>query len=68
MLILLSIYGIGVLLVFLVMGIISLSYEDGLAMLGVAIAAMTAVIWPIVLVLPIWDGIKLCHQKLFNTL
>lgn len=68
MLILLSIYGIGVLLVFLVMGIISLSYEDGLAMLGVAIAAMTAVIWPIVLVLLIWDGIKLCHQKLFNTL
>lgn len=68
MLILLSIYGIGVLLVFLVMGIISLSYEDGLVMLGVAIAAMTAVIWPIVLVLLIWDGIKLCHQKLFNTL
>lgn len=60
----LAIYAIGVLLVFLLTALPYLCGGDGLELFGIAIAAITGVFWPIVLVVIIWDGIKICLKKL----
>lgn len=60
----LAIYAIGVLLVFLLTALPYLFGGDGLEIFGIAIAAITAIFWPIVLVVLIWDGIKICLKKL----
>ena len=60
----LAIYAIGVLIVFILTALPYVFCGDGLEMLGLAIAAFTAVIWPIVLVVLVWDGIKVCLKKL----
>ena len=60
----LAIYAIGVLIVFLLTGLPYFFGGDGLEIFGIAIAATTGVFWPIVLVVLIWDGIKICLKKL----
>lgn len=60
----LAIYGLGVLLIFVLLGSCYVLGGDGLEILGLVIAAFTAVFWPLVLVICIWDGIKICLKKL----
>lgn len=60
----LAIYTIGLLLVFAMTALPYMFGGDGLEVFGIAIAAVTAIIWPIVLAILIWDGINLCLKKL----
>lgn len=65
MLTLLAIYGIGVVLVFLLFAIpyILSDDADGLLTISIVLALIGGVMWPILIVLTIWDFILLGVRK-----
>lgn len=60
----LAIYAIVMLVVFVIYALPYAFGGDGLEVVGVVLSAIIAVFWPVVYVILIWDGIKLCLKKL----